>query len=225
MAGLVYDNQCPSCGLPGDSIALFPICSRCMASVTGYRGPACLRCAKPFASRYSDTCGDCLSDTPAFDRALSYGLYEGVLMEAIHLMKFKGVRRLASPLSAMISSLDLPGDADIIMPVPMTRGGLIRRGFNQSALVARALGKARGIPLRLDVLLKTRETPPQLGLSRRARLRNLRGAFRAEPGVRGLNVIVLDDVITTGATMRECAKALKKEGAAGVTAISIARTY
>jgi ComF family protein len=196
-----------------------------MASATGYSGPACRHCARPFASRYSDTCGDCLSDEPPFERAISYGLYEGVLMEAIHLMKFRGARRLSRPLSGMLSGLDLSRDADIIVPVPMTGAGLKKRGFNQSALVAKALGRARDIPLRLDLLLKIRETPPQLGLSRRARLRNLRGAFSAEPGVKGLNVIVLDDVITTGATMRECASALKKSGATEVTALSIARTY
>ena len=229
LAGLVYDNQCPSCGLSSDNLAFFPLCTACMASASGYIGPACKRCARPFASRYSDTCGDCLSDAPAFERAISYGLYEGALMEAIHLMKFKGTRRLARPLSGMLSGmlsgLGLPLDADIIMPVPMTRAGLIKRGFNQSALVASALGRARGIPLRLDLLRKVKETPPQLGLSRKARLRNLRGAFRAEPGVKGLKVIVLDDVITTGATMRECAKVLKKACAAEVTALSIARTY
>jgi ComF family protein len=156
---------------------------------------------------------------------MSYGLYEGALMEAIHLLKFRGTRRLARPLSTMISGLDLPEDADVIMPVPMTRTALVKRGFNQSALVAAGVGRERGISLRLDLLHKIKETPPQLGLSRRARLSNLRGAFSAEPGVKGLRVIVLDDVITTGATMRECARALKRAGAAEITALSSARTY
>ena len=79
LMGLIYMNKCPACGKRADTLETFPICSACMASASGYHGPACSQCAKPFVSRLSDTCGDCLSDPPAFDRALSYGLYEGVL--------------------------------------------------------------------------------------------------------------------------------------------------
>jgi len=225
LLGLFYDNKCPACGHSADSIAAFPICSACMAGVSGYQGPCCNMCARPFASRYSMTCGDCLSDPPPFERAMSFSLYEGTLMEAIHLMKFKGARQIARQLSGMLSGLDLPPGADAIVPVPMTRAGLIKRGFNQSALVAAEQSRSRGIPLRLDLLYKVKETPPQLGLTKKARQKNLRGAFRADHAVKGMHVIVLDDVITTGATMRECARALKKAGASEVTALSIARTY
>ena len=123
LMGLVYMNKCPACGQRADTLETFPICSTCMASATGYNGPACSQCAKPFVSRLSDTCGDCLSDAPAFDRALSYGLYEGVLMEAIHLMKFGSIRRLAGPLTRMISTLGLPPHMNAIIPVPVTGRG------------------------------------------------------------------------------------------------------
>jgi len=225
LLGLVYNNRCPSCGKRADSLSTFPLCRACISSVSGYHGPACRQCAKPFASRYSHTCGDCLSDPPAFDRALSYGLYEGILMESVNLMKFRGARRLARRFGHMLSTLDIPGDADMILPVPMTGAALRKRGFNQSALMADTLGQETGVPLRLHMLRKVKETPPQVGLSRLARMKNLRGAFRAEPGVKGLRIIILDDVITTGATMRECAMALRKAGAAEVIALSIARTY
>ena len=225
LLGLVYDNTCPSCEQLADSLSTFPLCRACISSATGYHGPACRQCAKPFASRFSHTCGDCLSDPPAFDRALSYGLYEGVLMESVHLMKFKGARRLARRFGLMLSSLDIPLDADMVLPVPMTGAALINRGFNQSALMAEALGRQTGIPFRLHLLHKVKETPPQVGLSRSARMKNMRGAFRAEPDVEGMRIIILDDVITTGATMRECARALKNTGAVEVTALSIARTY
>ena len=107
----------------------------------------------------------------------------------------------------------------------MTGRGLRTRGFNQSALMAGVLSRSNGIPLRLDMLHKIKDTPPQVGLSRAARMRNLRGAFRAKAGVKEMSVVLIDDVITTGATMRECAKALKKAGATEVIAVSLARTY
>lgn len=225
IAGLVYDNTCPVCQLRSDTISTFPVCSSCFGSLSSYDGPACKVCAKPFVSRYSDICGDCLSDEPAFAGAISYGLYEGVLKKSINQLKFHSVRRLARPLARMLTSLSLPEDMDTIVPVPMTRDGLRRRGYNQSALMAAALGKLSGRKARLDLLHKIKDTPPQVGLSRTVRLKNLRGAFSASDKAKGLNIVVLDDVITTGATMRECANALRKAGAASVTALSLARTY
>lgn len=225
LMGLVYDNTCPVCRSRADRYTYFPICATCFESATGYQGPSCRQCARPFVSRYSEICGDCLSTPPPFQRSLSYGLYEGVLMQAIHLIKFGGIRRLAAPLAARLASLDLPHEADAIVPVPMTIRGLRKRGFNQAALMGHGLGRLKGIPLRLGLLEKIKEIPPQVGLNRAARLRNVKGAFMATKDAQGLNIILMDDVITTGATVRECALALKKAGAANITALSIARTY
>lgn len=225
LAGLVYNNRCPACGLWADSARTFPICRTCMDSATGYTGPACNCCAKPFASRYSRTCGDCLSTPPEFERAMSFGLYEGTLMAAIHAMKFGSARRLATPLALKLATLELPVEVDAMVPVPMTRRSLRGRGFNQSALMARELAGLKGIPLMLHMLEKIRETAPQLGLSRRLRMKNLKGAFLADDRATGLSILLVDDVITTGATVRECARALKHAGAAAVTALSLARTY
>jgi ComF family protein len=159
---------------------------------------------------------------PLFSKILSYGLYEGVLAEAIHQLKFYGVRRLSKPLGSLLLSLELPG-ADMIIPVPLSKKGLIRRGFNQSLLIARVVARHSGITLDMDTLFKAKDTPPQLGLSAQERSTNLRNAFGVRGNLRDLRLLLVDDVITTGATVRECTKMLTKAGAKEVTVLSLAR--
>jgi competence protein ComFC len=159
---------------------------------------------------------------PPFSKIIPYGLYEGVLAEAIHQFKFQGVRRLSKPLGNLLLSLQLPS-ADMVIPVPLSKKGLIRRGFNQSLLIARVIARHSGIPLNMDALFKTRDTLPQLGLSARDRLTNLKNAFAVRGSLRDLRLLLVDDVITTGATVRECSKMLMKAGAKEVTVFSLAR--
>lgn len=163
---------------------------------------------------------ECLRERPIFKQVLFYGLYEGALREAIRLLKFSSIKRLARPLGGLLSGLELP-EADIIVPVPLEKSSLKKRGFNQTLLIADALSKSCGVPLGSGVLFKIRKTPPQVGLPREERLRNLRGAFEAR-GVKGKRVILVDDVITTGATCTECSRALYRAGAEEVTAVVLA---
>ncbi len=225
LASMVYDSRCPVCDGKVGRVRTFPICCSCMDLARRYTGPACRLCAKPFASKYSDTCGDCLSTPPVLEGAMAYGLYTDPLVSAIHAMKFGGNRRLAVPLAQKLATMKLPQDINVIIPVPMAGGRLRHRGFNQSALMARELARLKGIPFKLHMLEKVRETAPQVGLSRRLRMNNLKGAFMAHSSVGGMSVLLLDDVITTGSTVRECAGALRRAGAASVTALSLARTY
>ena len=118
----------------------------------------------PFSSEYSTVCGQCLKKTPPFSKVIEYGLYEGVLAEAINQLKFHGLKRLSKPLGKLMLSLDLP-EVDGIVPVPLTIKGLRERGFNQSLLMARVLSKEMRVPLLMDVLFKKKETHPQIGLS------------------------------------------------------------
>jgi ComF family protein len=163
---------------------------------------------------------ECLREPPVFKRVLFYGLYEGALMEAIRLLKFSSIKRLARPLGELLAGLELP-EADLIVPVPLEKASLKERGFNQTLLIADALSKRCGVPLGTGVLFKIRKTPPQVGLSREERLKNLRGAFRAND-LKGKKVILIDDVITTGATCTECSRALYRAGAKEVTAVVLA---
>lgn len=144
------------------------------------------------------------------------------MKEAIHLLKFGAVKRLARPLGALLAVLDLP-PADFIVPVPLSLEGLRHRGFNQTLLIAREVARRTGMPLETGLLYKKKDTPPQVALSRSARIKNLRAAFGARRALEGGRVLLIDDVITTGATAAECSKTLLKAGAEEVYAASLAR--
>jgi ComF family protein len=160
---------------------------------------------------------------PLFSKVLSYGLYEGVLQEAISQLKFHSVKRLSKPLGRLLLSFDLSGINGIV-PVPLSMKRLRERGFNQSLLIARIVSKEKGIPMLIDILLKEKETPPQTGLSAKERLSNLKGAFEVKGNIEGMRLLLVDDVMTTGATITECAKVLMKAGAKEVIALTLARS-
>jgi ComF family protein len=177
----------------------------------------------PFSSEYSDICWQCLKKAPPFSKVINYGLYEGALAEAINQLKFHGVKRLSKPLGILLQSLDLPA-MDGIVPVPLSIKKLRERGFNQSLLIARTVSKEIKVPLLIDILLKKKDTPPQIGLSAKERLLNLKNAFEVKGDVDGLRLLLVDDVMTTGATVTECSKVLMKAGAKEVIILTLARS-
>jgi ComF family protein len=177
----------------------------------------------PFSSEYSDICWQCLKKAPPFSKVINYGLYEGALAEAINQLKFHGVKRLSKPLGILLQSLDLPA-MDGIVPVPLSIKKLRERGFNQSLLIARTVSKEIKVPLLIDILLKKKDTPPQIGLSAKERLLNLKNAFEVKGDVDGLRLLLVDDVMTTGATVTECSKVLMKAGAKEVITLTLARS-
>ncbi|MCE5195078.1 MAG: ComF family protein [Nitrospiraceae bacterium] len=152
---------------------------------------------------------------------MNYGIYADVLAEAIHLMKFSKLRRLANALGSLFFELSIPR-YDGIVPVPLSANSLKARGFNQSLLISRVLSKKLRIPIYIDMLFKTRETLPQIGLNAKERIKNLRGSFEAKK-INGLRLLLVDDVMTTGATARECSKVLVKAGAEDVIVVTLAR--
>jgi len=222
LLNILYPTECPSCGNKCDTHITAPLCSSCWSVIERYTGPSCERCSLPLTSQYSTLCGDCLTSPPDYSLALSYGIYEGPLMEAVHWLKFHGARRLWRPLSALLSEMPFP-KADLMTAVPLSPRGLRAREFNHSLLIARGLSASNGIPLQTGLLVKTRETARQLGLTRAQRKKNLRGAFSATQRLDGRKVILVDDVMTTGATANECSKALLKAGASEVVAVTVAR--
>lgn len=177
----------------------------------------------PLPASIGEVCGACLTSAPPFNATRCYGVYAGTLREAIHLLKFSGLKRLGRPLGALLAGLELPR-ADVIVPVPMSPRALRERGFNQTLILARAVGRASGMRVAMDVLVKTRETRPQIGLSARERAENLRGAFTSTGQLNGQRFLLLDDVVTTGATVRECSRTLRKAGASEITVIALARS-
>jgi len=177
----------------------------------------------PFSSELSSICGQCLKKLPPFSKVISFGVYEGALAEVINQLKFHNVRRLSKPLGTLLANVSLPV-LDGIVPVPLHIKSLRERGFNQSLLIARTLSRKRNIPLFMDMLIKKKETPPQIGLSATERISNVRKAFTAQGKVKGLRILLVDDVVTTGATVKECSHELLNAGAREVTVATIARS-
>lgn len=220
---ILYPSMCPVCGKPSDLWTYSPVCTECWAKTRKYNGPSCRVCALPLSSEYSSVCGQCLKEKPPYSKAFFFGLYEGVLAEAINQLKFHGLKRLAKPLGRFMLDIELPA-ADGIVPVPLSLKGIRERGFNQSLLLARVVSKHIRIPLLMDILVKKRDTPPQIGLSKKERLSNLRNAFEAKGDIIDRRLLLIDDVMTTGATATECSKMLIKAGAKEVNVLALART-
>ncbi|WP_238473356.1 ComF family protein [Desulforamulus profundi] len=185
-----------------------------------------LRQAGPPQGRVT-LCGDCQSQPPPFEMARAVGPYEGGLRQAIHLFKYKRRKSLAPLLGGlMLETLQKHPrllHCDLVLPVPMSRGRLRERGFNQAALLARQVARGLNLPLSDRVLIKG-ETPPQTGLTRPQREQNLRGSFKvkAPEEIRGKNLLIVDDVFTTGSTVSAMAETLKEQGAAGIFVITLA---
>ncbi len=218
----LYPSDCPSCGSITDNIPYAPFCRNCWSSIERYSGPACGRCSAPFSSEYSHICGECLRKSPPFSRAICYGLYDGVLATAINVFKFQKIRRLYKPLGKLLLDLDMK-EMDAIIPVPLSAKGLRERGFNQSLLLSKFISDKIGIPLIADGLVKNIETHPQIGLSAKERVSNLRRAFDTKRHFADMRLLLVDDVMTTGATVNECTKQLLKAGAEEVVVLALAR--
>lgn len=187
-----------------------------------YSGPSCSVCGLPLVSDYADRCRSCLADPPAFCRTSSFGIYDATLASAIHHYKFLGLRRLAGPLAHLLMFYDTAG-IDAIIPVPLAHDGLKDRGFNQSLLLAYNLAKKKRLPLIMDILRKVENTAPQVGLSAKERTANVRKAFVCIGRVPDMNILLIDDVMTTGATVNACAERLLAAGARSVSVLTLAR--
>ncbi|MEP6887874.1 MAG: ComF family protein [Nitrospirales bacterium] len=225
--------QCANCdiALGDDPVPFF--CRSCWEGIQPLHGPFCPCCGRPFASSYAlqyspdHLCGACRSNPPAYTRARSLYLYASPLREAVHLFKYNKKFGLADALGALMDRVPIETvHTDVIIPVPLHPTRLRNREYNQSLLLADRLSRARNIPLSYDNLVRTRETAPQTELSRAVRLKNLRRAFavRRPQDISGKRVLVIDDVFTTGTTVNECAKALRKAGASEVYVCTLART-
>jgi len=159
-----------------------------------------------------------------FDSAASYGFYEGPLRKLIHLYKYAGIHTLAKPLAGyLLAALPRRELIHLIVPVPMHWRRKWSRGFNQSELLAREVSRRTGVPM-ASALRRAGTTPPQAGLSDHARRGNVTGAFRSTRKLDGQYVLLVDDVMTTGATVSACGAVLKRSGAARVTVLTLART-
>jgi len=222
LVNFVFPSACPSCSRPTDSLAHAPFCSQCWGSIGQYTGPSCNICGAHLVSIYADRCQHCLEDPPAYTQARSFTHYEGIVASAIHHFKFLGIRRLSKPLAEFLLFYDTT-DMDAVVPVPLSPSSLKSRGFNQAVLLASHIAKVKKIPLLMDELGKIVDTPPQVGLSANERAANVKKAFSCRGKVAGMNLLLIDDVMTTGATVNACSKQLLGAGAKSVSVLTLTR--
>jgi len=186
----------------------------------------CARCGGPLEDDV-DLCARCAASDLPFERLRSFGSYQGGLAELIRAFKFGGERALAGELAGCLLELaaDDPQISEVqaITYVPMTARAQRARGFNQTELLARRLGRRLGLPV-IEALVKLRETRPQVELGGRERRENLQGAFAARADPCYEQILLIDDVYTTGATLSECSQALGSAGYSGIHALTLART-
>ena len=193
--------------------------------------PLCACCGIPrdIAVEEGQLCGACLAHRPVYDRARAALAYGDVSRDLVLALKYQGRRDSLDLLVRWMASAgaDLLQDADLIVPVPLHYFRLVRRGFNQSVWLAAALARRNGARLAVDVLKRVRATPIQGGLSAEGRRRNVQGAFRVRKGresfLQGQKILLIDDVLTTGATAEACSRALKRAGARCVDVLTLAR--
>lgn len=226
---LVFPALCPVCEAPLGAGRRDPLCGACWSAIPAPPSPACARCGSPLPAlepAVAAVCGACLVEPPPYAWALAAARYAGPLREALHAFKFHGRRALARPLAALIverCGAAVPAGVDALVPVPLAAARERERGFNQATLLAERLAPALGLPVRARWLARARPTRPQSDLGADERRGNVRGAFSARPDVAGRHVAIVDDVLTTGATVAECARALAGRGARAVGVLTVAR--
>lgn len=229
LVDLVYPPRCPLCG---DGLAAQKgLCPSCWEQLVIPAEPCCQSCQRPFThdSEYSGaTCGPCLQSPPRHDGIAAGTLYNDSARQLV--LSYKHGRKIAlAPMLARLIAARLPeleGEW-LAVPVPLHRFRLWRRGFNQSALLAREIARLSGVELLVDGLVRTRATPTLGGLGRVERAKALKGAITANPrratALRDANVLLVDDVLTSGATSSACVSALKQAGAAKVVIACFSR--
>jgi ComF family protein len=244
----LFPSDCRLCGVPLVNISRLPVCQPCLSEMRPVAGGVCSVCGERVFSPYAlsgegeTRCGLCRRLEPPFVKASAYGSYDGGLRELVHLLKYEQVRPAAVVLGRMLAEAVAGLEScwsqtrpAMVVPVPLHARKLRQRGFNQSELIARAaiqrdagsFGAGSGhLELNLRVLERRRETQSQTGLTRHQRRENIRGSFAvARPEeIAGREILLVDDVFTTGTTVSECARVLRRAGASKVWVATVART-
>jgi competence protein ComFC len=231
---VLFPAGCRICGGFLARASRVPICDECLSSFSSIGGRKCEICGQPLSSLTASepealTCPACQQKTYAFVRARSYGVYQGALVRAILMLKFEHIQPLGDWFAARLAELarcEGPAmAADLVVPVPLHRDRQKERGYNQAAAISKPLAKILGLPHKAALLTRTRPRPAKQVLTLEERWASVRGAFATRPGsqVDKMRVLLLDDVLTTGATLDACSRALLDSGAKSVVALTVAR--
>ena len=230
LAKLIYPPlpNCVACGEPFDSLYPLAFCQRCLARIPFITAPVCSQCDRPLRGGEGDLCRKCQNETHYYEQAMAVAVYTGYLRELLHTAKYNFRPDLARGLGTILAvwaenEIRLEG-IELIIPVPLHPQRLAVRGYNQAELMARPLATALRRPLRPELLERVKPTRSQSKLSRRERKENMRGAFLVVncPAVAGKEILLVDDIRTTGYTLSAAAQALLLAGARRVKVLTIA---
>jgi ComF family protein len=233
---IIYPPQCHICNrlLSHDErlSSSFHLCNRCLAGLAPITHPMCTICGLPFptSAGKDHLCKNCIRKQPSYDLLRSPYRYSGLLMEAIQKFKYNMETHLTSSLGNLLLSFAKASMPDLhdflVIPVPLHRRRLRERGFNQSLLLARVLSTGLGNQLDYLSLIRNRYTQAQTGLKKKERRKNVKNAFSViyPNAIKHKKILLIDDVFTTGHTLNECARTLKKSGASAVICLTLART-
>jgi ComF family protein len=236
LASLLFPAPCRICAQMLDTGSRIPFCHACIAVLTQTLAePLCAQCGRPIvSSAVADSpsipfCHLCRLHTYDFDAARSFGPYTLPMSRAILMLKYGEVTPLggwfARHLAGVVGANKQLFDADVLVPVPLDPARLRERGYNQAELIARPLARILGIPFHSYLLVRTKPRPDKIRLTRRERWETVRGAYAAHKSaqVDKLRVLLVDDVLTTGATLDACSRALREAGATRVVGLTVAR--
>jgi len=216
---LLLPLRCLGCGREGDLI-----CPSCRQSLPGIRLPICQRCGATVSE--GNLCRSCINYPLTIDGIRSVFLFQGTVRQSILQLKYRHLKAIAAPLGQLLAEYlgSHPLKGEVIIPVPLHPRQLRERGYNQASLLAKELGKLIGLPVLEGLLVRVRDTISQARTaSAIERRRNVQDAFVCHQGLSGKQILLIDDVCTTGATLDACATALKAAGASSVCGLTIAR--
>ncbi len=231
ISDIIFPPQCINCATILQSSKEKVFCPTCREQIKYLTQSLCPVCGMAFLNSPAEShlCGNCLENRPFFSCARAVASYETIILDAIHKFKYGHDLSIGSALASFLTDFSFPDfkfqTFHLLIPVPMHIKKLRERGFNQSLILANTLGKKQQINVNFSLLKRRKSTLTQTGLNKKEREQNIKGAFEVSDNknIAGKNIILIDDVYTTGATLNECAKTLMKAGAKKVAALTLAR--